>query len=182
MEAVVLEYEYYDDEAPEDAQLLMAATKDFCFIIFMWTMIGWTLRLLYLAITLRELTQAQERGQITVHADVPLHDHVVPMDVDVRRRFLGWLRTGGGGSSSPLRKQNDPGSCPSILLEAGRRHAQTSCPSTHCDVLLTSGTSDSPGCSTKDLGILSTCDSSRCTRGTIHTGCGPPLPSANKNT
>ena len=121
------------------------------------------------------LYHSPTRQQHIINASYSEHPHG-------RRRLLRWHRTGGGGPSSPLRKQNDPGTCPSILLEAGRRHAQTSCPSTHCDVLLTSGTCDSPGCSTNDLGILSTCDSSRCTRGTIHTGCGPPLPSANKNT
>ena len=70
---------------------------------------------------------------------------------------------------------HNPGPSPSIPSEAGRRHARTGCHSTPRDVLLTSGTADSHGCSTKDLGILSTCDGGRrgggrCARGTIHRG------------
>ena len=73
-------------------------------------------------------------------------------------------------SSPSAVPRHNPGPSPSIPSEAGRRHARTGCPSTPRDVLLTSGTADSHGCSTKDLGILSTCDSERCARGTIHRG------------
>ena len=66
--------------------------------------------------------------------------------------------------------RHNPGPSPSIASEAGRRHARTGCPSTPRDVLLPSGTADSPGRSTKDFSILTPCDSGRCARGTIHRG------------
>lgn len=80
------------DVEPTEVALLSPAMSDFALILLAWCMIAWALRLLYLGMTLREMMHAQRAGRLTCFDDVPLHDLVVPLDVDTRRRFLSYLR------------------------------------------------------------------------------------------
>ena len=80
------------DIEPVELPLLPPATADFLLILLAWCMIGWGLRIAYLVLSLREVMQAQAAGRLLCFDNVPMHSLVVPLDVDTRHRFLGFLR------------------------------------------------------------------------------------------
>lgn len=69
------------------------ATAEFGLILFAWILIAWVFRLLYLVLTLREFEAVKAGGGLSIFEDVPMHHTVQQLDLDTRRRFLGFLRS-----------------------------------------------------------------------------------------
>ena len=82
----------FDEEASEPP-FLPPATSDFVILLIYWVIFGWALRLCFLVCTLRDLAQAATSGRLSVHEAVPLHSLIGPLDLPVRLRFLGFLRS-----------------------------------------------------------------------------------------
>eukprot|EP00900_Chrysochromulina_parva_P024194 jgi/Chrpa1/6408/Chrysochromulina_OHIO_Genome00015362-RA len=80
------------DVDARETSFLPDADSDVLIIIIICCIIGWALRLLFLAYALREFVLAKATGRLSVHSDVPLHSYIVPLDINARLRFLGYLR------------------------------------------------------------------------------------------
>ena len=80
------------DVDARETSFLPDADSDVLVIIIICCIIGWALRLLFLAYSLREFALAKATGRLSVHSDVPLHSYIVPLDINARLRFLGYLR------------------------------------------------------------------------------------------
>ena len=56
-----------------EQQYLPPAVADFFLVALTWCMVGWALRLAYIAMSLIELRHAIDQNRVSVHGDVPLH-------------------------------------------------------------------------------------------------------------
>ena len=68
------------------------ATAEFGLILFAWILIAWVFRLLYLVLTLCGV-RSGKGWRLSIFEDVPMHHTVQQLDLDTRRRFLGFLRS-----------------------------------------------------------------------------------------
>ena len=75
-----------------EQQYLPPAVADFFLVALTWCMVGWALRLAYIAMSLIELRHAIDQNRVSVHGDVPLHALVPGLDPLSRSRFLSFLR------------------------------------------------------------------------------------------